>query len=394
MLRIALPVVLLAIGALPSAHAQVQSPVLKWAYGGCFASYCQTGWYSSPAVADLDGDGHADVIAGSYDVVALDGSDGSLKWRGANADRVWPDIALGDLEHDGHPGIVVGRSDGQVSVYNYNGSLRSGWPVTAFASGEVRSLALADLDANGKLAVVAGVAAGVGSEQVNVLAGNGNVRAGWPARHGAEPGVGWGMFNQDMAIADMDGDGYPEILAPTDTHYVTGLNRNGDQLRADPIYGMSSDGNLRKTWAEVGINVDQAADLRGNTECETEHRPNFASSTPAIADVDGDHVPELVLPGNVYDCGGAEYVDLYYDVWLLRLDRTRWTSAGYDWTAIPLQGASGAPLSEDYNVIENIAANVVVADLDHDGKQEILLPSYDGKLHAWWLDKTEHYGHS
>jgi hypothetical protein len=41
-------------------------------------------------------------------------------------------------------------------------------------------------------------------------------------------------------------------------------------------------------------------------------------------------------------------------------------------------------------VIQNIAANAVVADLDGDGQQEILLPSYDGKLHAWWLDRTEH----
>jgi len=37
-----------------AAHAAVQAPVLKWAYGGCFTSWCQTGWYSSPAVIDID----------------------------------------------------------------------------------------------------------------------------------------------------------------------------------------------------------------------------------------------------------------------------------------------------------------------------------------------------
>ncbi|MGH8171733.1 MAG: FG-GAP-like repeat-containing protein [Rhodanobacteraceae bacterium] len=382
---------LTALGtALPlGAHAQVQTPVLKWAYGGCFTSWCQTGWYSSPAVADLDGDGHGDVIAGSYDIVALVGDTGALRWRGPSDSRVWPGIAIGDLNHDGHPGIVVGRGGAEVTVYNFDGSVRDGWPAHAFANGEVRSLALADLDANGTLQVVVGDAASVSANQVNVLDANGNVRAGFPARHPVDPGYGSGMYNENVAIADMDGDGHPEIFAPTDTHYVTALDRNGGQLRANAMYGTSSAGGP-KFWSEVGVHVDQAVDLRGYAECGTEHRPNFASSAPAIADVDGDRVPELVLPGNVYNCGTDPYTDLYYDVWLLRADRTRWAASGFDWTQIPARGASGAPLSEDYNVIQNIAANAVVADLDGDRIQEILLPSYDGKLHAWWLDKTEH----
>ena len=371
-------------------YAQVQAPVLKWAYGGCFASWCQTGWYSSPAAVDVDGDGQLDVVAGSYDVVALGGSDGALKWRAPSEDRVWPGIAIGDLDGDGHADIVAGRSGAQATVYNLDGSVRIGWPVTAFAGGEIRSLALADLDANGMLEVVVGNAASVSANQVSVLAANGSVRAGWPARHAADPGYGAGMYNENLAVADMDGDGHPEIFAPTDTHYVTALDRNGGQLRANSMYGTSSGGSGAKFWSEVGVHVDQVADLRGYAECDTERRPNFASSAPAIADLDGDRVPELVLPGNVYNCSTDPYTDLYYDVWLLRRDRTRWSAGAYDWTVIAPQGASGAPLSEDYNVIQNIAANAVVADLDGDRQQEILLPSYDGKLHAWWLDKTEH----
>jgi uncharacterized repeat protein (TIGR01451 family) len=44
----------------------------------------------------------------------------------------------------------------------------------------------------------------------------------------------------------------------------------------------------------------------------------------------------------------------------------------------------------NYNVIENIAPNPVTVDLDNDGELEILFPSYDGKMHAFWLDKDEH----
>lgn len=383
-------IALFALALAPAANAGVEMPVLKWAYGGCFSSWCQTGWYSSPATIDIDGDGRLDVVAGSYDVVALKGTDGSLLWRGESGSRVWPGIAIGDLAGDGRPAIVVGRSGPSVTVYERGGSVRGGWPVAPFASGEVRSLALADLDRDGRLHVVVGDAASVSSRQVNVLAPNGTTRAGWPARRPSEPGYGAGMYNENLAVADMDGDGYPEIYAPTDTHYVMALDRHGGGIRAHTMYGTSSDGAGPKFWAEVGVNVDQAADLRGYTECETERRPNFASSAPAIADMDGDRVLELVLPGNVYDCSASPYTDLYYDVWLLRRDRTRWAAGGFDWTVIPSQGASGAPLSEDYDVIQNIAANAVVADLDRDGRQEILLPSYDGKLHAWWLDRTEH----
>ncbi len=75
---------------------------------------------------------------------------------------------------------------------------------------------------------------------------------------------------------------------------------------------------------------------------------------------------------------------------VLKLDRTRWSGSGFDWTAIPVPGPGSGPRSEDYNVIETAVPNPVAADLDGDGRLEILFPSYDGKLHAYWLDKTEH----
>jgi hypothetical protein len=75
---------------------------------------------------------------------------------------------------------------------------------------------------------------------------------------------------------------------------------------------------------------------------------------------------------------------------ILKLDRTRWSGSGFDWTAIPVPGPGRGPRSEDYNVIETAVPNPVAADLDGDGRLEILFPSYDGKVHAYWLDKTEH----
>ncbi|MCJ7537111.1 MAG: VCBS repeat-containing protein, partial [Anaerolineales bacterium] len=69
-------------------------------------------------------------------------------------------------------------------------------------------------------------------------------------------------------------------------------------------------------------------------------------------------------------------------------DRSRYQNGSFDWRQAPID--TGAPLSEDYNQIENTQPNPVIADLDGDGFMEILFPSYDGRMHAFWLDKTEH----
>lgn len=372
-----------------SARAQVGTPTLKWAYGGCSVSSCQTGWYSGPAVANIDGGG-IDVVWGSYDVVALNGADGTLKWRAPNAQRVWPAIAVADFDVT-KPGLesVVGRGSNQLTMYDSGGNVI--WTRAPFAGGEVRSLAAADIDGNGDLEIVVGRASSGGTLQVSVYEHDGTLRAGWPARHDGEVGFGAGMYNENLAVADLDGDSQAEIYAPTDTHYITALNPNGSQLLASTLYGLSS--GMQKTWAQVGVHVDQAADLVGFADCGTQHRPNFANAAPSIADMDGDGSLELVVPGDVYNCAiGDPDGDLYYLPWILRRDRTRWAAGPYDWTSIPVPGASGAPLIQgNYALIEDAVVDAVPADLDGDGKREIVFASYDGKVHAWWLDKTEKY---
>jgi hypothetical protein len=365
----------------------VSAPTLKWAYGGCFSSWCETGWYASPAVANLDGDAQAEVIWGAYDLVALDGLTGSEQWRGENGSRIWPGIAVADLTGDGDLEIIVGRggdtdNNDELTVYNHSGGVE--WMADPFGNREVRTLAVENLESSGSLEVIVGRASGGSYEQLNVFEANGSVRSGWPARRNGEPGYGWGMYNENVTIADLNDDGFKEIIGPTDTHYITALDRNGNQLAVNSLY------SPRTVWSQVGVHVDQAADLRGYANCGAEHRPNFANSAPAIADVDSNGTLEIVVVGDVYNCAiGDPDGDMYHLPWILNLDRTRWSSSGFDWTVIPAAEPGSGPLSQDYNVIQNSVTNAVVADLDGDGFKEILYPSYDGRLHAFWLDKTE-----
>ena len=172
-----------------------------------------------PAVADLDADGLPDVVWGAYDVVALNGADGSLKWRAPNGNRVWPGVAVADLTGDGTLEVIAGRGSDLLTVYDRFGAPI--WSVNPFGSGEVRTLAVEDLEFDGQFDIVVGRASGGATRQLNAFTPAGAQRAGWPARHDGEPGYGWGMYNQNVTVADLDGDGTREVIGPTDTHYIT-----------------------------------------------------------------------------------------------------------------------------------------------------------------------------
>ncbi len=378
----------------PAAETSIQAPTLKWANAGCFSSWCETGWYSSPAVADLDGDGAPEVIASAYSIVILDGASGALEWRMAsghdrsepsasNVGRTWPGIAIADLEKDGSLEIITAHSGGYVSVYNAQGYFKPGW-LRQPTSSELRGLSLADLDGNGDLEVI--VTAAIGSKTNTwVYEHGGGLRPGWPQLNN-DSGYAWGVYNDNAAAGDIDGDGHAELVIPSDVHYINAYEADGSQIPANPAYG-------GKGWGKVGVWESLATELQGWGTCDPSdvraerYRANFAHGPAAIADLNADGYPEIAATGNMYDCISG-YPSKYTALYLFHPDRLRFSASEYDWTSIPVD--TGAPLSEDYNQIESVQSNPVIADLDGDGHREILFSSYDGRVHAFWLDKTEH----
>ena len=107
------------------------------------------GPYEAEAL-DYDGDGQPEVIWGAYDVVALNGASGSLKWRAQNSSRVWPGIVVADLTGDGTPEVIVGRNSDKLIVYDRFGSQI--WLRNPFGGvGELRTLAATDLNNDGQV---------------------------------------------------------------------------------------------------------------------------------------------------------------------------------------------------------------------------------------------------
>ena len=244
----------------------VQAPVLKWSNKGCYNSWCETGWYSSPAVADLDGDGAAEVIAAAYSLVILDGDSGTLEKRIDPAGgRQWPSLVVADLEPDGSLEIITAHGEGYLHVFNHNGVLR--WSRQPTPGSELRSLAVHDLEPDGDLEII--VASTRSDNQWFVYEHNGLVRSGWPQLPMEGPGYASGCYNENLAAGDLDGDGRAEIVGPNDTHYLTAYQDNGNQILASSIYGAG------KFWSQVGVHVDHLVDLRGWAICGSEHRPKI-----------------------------------------------------------------------------------------------------------------------
>jgi hypothetical protein len=220
----------------------------------------------------------------------------------------------------------------------------------------------------------------------------GAVRAGsWPQHYPDSSTNGYtsGCYNENVAAGDLDGDGRGEIFGPNDSIYIGAFQDNGAQMRVSTIYGTNPDGSA-KFWSQVAVHVLHSYDLAGWGPCGVAHRASFTSSAPIIMDVNGDGVLEAIVVGHINNCATTPYTELYEMPYIFRSNRTRWSGNGFDWTVIPAPDAASAPLSEDYNLIERSKPNAVAADLDGNGFLEILHASYDGRMHAYWLDKTEH----
>ncbi len=378
----------------PSVLAAVQQPVLKWQYGGCYSSWCETGWYSSPAVADLDKNGTKEIIASAYSIVVLDGTNGSLLWRvksghdrsdvtADNVGRTWPGIVVTDIDGDDSLEIVSAHGGGYVSVYTSQGYFKPGWPKQP-VTRELRGLTVDDIDGDGTDEIVV---TGAVSSKTNtwVYEHDGSLRSGWP-QLSDDSGYSYGVFNDNAWVADLDGDGTKEIIVPSDVHYICAYSPNGQQLSGHEIYG-------GKGWGKIGLWESPTIEERGWGDCSTtraeRYRTNLAHGAATAADLDGDGEIEIVATGNMYDCALGHPPGQYTPLYIFNRDRSRFFKDSWDWREPAMD--TGAPLSEDYNVIENCQPNPVVADLDGDGKKEVLFSPYDGRVHAFWLDKTEHH---
>lgn len=281
------------------------------------------GLFATPAIAFVDGNGQQDIITGSWGqlVDVWSGTTGTRApgWPHWIKDTVWSSPAVGDVDGDGDSEIVIGgdcdgsgelqpcfgtAGGGYLWAFNLDGTLR--W--RHFVANQVvwSTPALADLNGDGALDVVAGTGAywnePRGREIVAVDGRTGNRL--WTSSTDARV-VG------SPSIADVDGDGRPEIFIVARGGRMLSLKGESGARRFAPLCiddgpacsdpnsathgGVSladidGDGGIEAiVQAEQKLRVYDAATGQLETTVRSSYgRTLFASSaTPTVASVNG-----------------------------------------------------------------------------------------------------------
>jgi Calx-beta domain-containing protein/VCBS repeat protein len=218
-----------------------------------------------PALGELEHDQPGlEVVSGHFDsfgpnLAARSGSGSALPGWPQRVNFVATPATLSDVDGDGRDEIFVEAEDGRLHAYRADGTTLSGWPsAVASGSGQDRHTpAIADLDGDGIPEVV--TVSGSTSLGISLLA---NHRDGTPVS-GFPVMLFRGKTDTFPVIGDVDGDGAPEIAVV------------GSLGGPFAVLIVSGNGTLKRTLTIVG---------------------DFPiSSAPALADLDGDGTPEIIL---------------------------------------------------------------------------------------------------
>jgi len=180
--------------------------------------------------------------------------------------------AIGDLDRDGYAEIVYANIEGDVYVFRHDGTPFPGFPVRidpTFSAPAVRtntnhvktgilgSPVLADLDGDGFLDIVVAAM----DQHVYAWDRHGNLLPGWPVKiQDPSPGSGQTPVGAESintpVVADLDGDGLPEVVIETNEVYeATGDASQffpNDQGTPTSVPGLNTGTVLAAAFAAAG----------------------------------------------------------------------------------------------------------------------------------------------
>jgi len=338
-------------------------------------------WLGSPIVADLDGDGAAEIAAARDDSLVVWRAGGRVLWRAETEGRIWSSPIAVDLDPDRAGLEIAAASRGSIHVWDASGAELDGFPFEW--QDELRSLAAGDIDGDGQLELVAVTTSPLesGGQRDIVIAveANGDVVAGFPANTGGSSGCDdncfvTGGYDQNIALGDVDGDGISDIFATQDNAYLSLHDGTGRAFDAARIF------QDRTKFMGIRFLHDYREAKQGWAEDEeTADQAHFTNSAPAIADMNGDGVAELVTLASVQNAAQTDR-ERGVALWVLENDGTR-----PDGWVTPFHAPDYLAGLWDFEGTNVVAATnqVSVIDLDPDrAGPEVVFAGFDGRIHA------------
>lgn len=378
---------------LPSVAVTPPAPVCAAAAGGgsstvqaptlvaSLADRWHEGWLASPGIADLDTDGTTEIVIARAGRLLVYHADGSIVWSSDVTGRIWASPIVADLVASS-PGLeVVVAARDMVYGYDAQGADLPGFPVTY--RDELRTLAAGDIDGDGALELV-GVTttrleSGGQSDILIALEADGSVHTGFPPNTTGASGCDascavTGGYDQNLALGNVDADPALEIFATQDNAYLSLHDGDGRAFDSNPIFAD------RTKFPGVRFLLDYAEAQQGYSDHEaTSLQAHFTNSAPAIADLDGDGTPDLVVLGSVQNAAQSNRY-LGVTVFALHPDGTRLT----DWIE-PYHEPHYLSGLGDLGGANIVAATnqISVADIfpDRDGP-ELVFAGFDGRVHC------------
>jgi hypothetical protein len=269
-------------------------PVVEWQKTAWTAAPASNQVMMSPIVIDLDGDQLPDLLYITYSgadylgagVLRAISGDGQVELLSIDGQGIYGSagIAAGDIDGDGQVELVTFAAPGVVKAFEHDGALKWSSPVVSqhIAYISFAAPAIADLDGDGAPEIIAGRA---------ILNSDGTLRGAGEHGVGAHSNYGSTSFG-----ADIDGDGVQEVVVGNALYRPDGaaIWFNGQADGYPAVADFDLDGTPEIVVVTAGGLRLQAGD---GAVLWSVANPGGVGGPPTIADFDGDGFPEVGVAG-------------------------------------------------------------------------------------------------